>query len=361
MRCVFGRFYKERIFSMLLEQLGWNDFFARQLPQEGVAGRVAAANRERFLVWTAQGEIEVTVSGRHRHASSRWPSVGDWVVLRKNAPVIDTVLAPKSELSRKRPGKGLREQVLAANMDVLFIVSGLDHDYNPRRIERYLVLAEESGARPVILLNKADLAEELQLDLNRITEETEQLAPGAPVLTLSALTGSGLDTIPTLLTCGETAALIGSSGVGKSTILNRLLGEDRQRTTAVRANDQRGRHTTTRRELFVMPAGWLLMDLPGLRELQLWADPEQLDSSFDDIRRLAEGCRFRDCTHSSEPGCAVRAAELDSGRIANYHKLQRELAYLDRQNDPRAALEQKRKMKRIMRAYEKLQRRRPES
>jgi ribosome biogenesis GTPase len=346
---------------MLLEQLGWNDFFARQLSSGGVAGRVAAANREHFLVWTAEGEIEATVSGRHRHASSRWPSVGDWVVLRRNAPVIDAVLTPRTELSRKRPGKGLREQVLAANMDVLFIVSGLDHDYNLRRIERYLVLAAESGARPVVLLNKTDLADELALDVNRIIDQTEQLALATPVMAVSALTGYGIDAIRTLLARGETAALIGSSGVGKSTILNRLLGEERQRTTAVRAGDQRGRHTTTHRELFVMPEGWLLMDLPGLRELQLWADPEQLDSSFDDIQRLAEGCRFRDCTHSSEPGCAVRAAGLDSGRIANYHKLRRELAYLDRQNDSRAALEHKRKLKQIMRAYEKLQRRRPES
>ena len=346
---------------MLLEQLGWNDFFARQLYPNGIAGRVAARNREHFLVWTAEGEIEATVSGRHRHGASRWPSVGDWVVLRKNAPLIDAVLAPRTELFRKRPGKGLREQVLTANIDVLFIVSGLDHDFNPRRIERYLVLAAESVTRPVILLNKADLAEELGLDLNRVTADTRQLAPGMPVLALSALAGHGLDAIPALLARGETAALIGSSGVGKSTILNQLLGEDRQRTAAVRAGDQRGRHTTTRRELFVMPGGWLLMDLPGLRELQLWTDPEQLDSSFDDIQRLAEGCRFRDCTHSSEPDCAVRAAELDSGRLTNYHKLQRELAYLDRQNDSRAALEHKRKLKRIMRAYEKLQRRSPES
>jgi ribosome biogenesis GTPase len=346
---------------MLLEQFGWNDFFARQLSPGAVPGRVAAANREHFLLWTAEGEIEATVSGRHRHASSRWPSVGDWVVLRKNAPVIDGVLTPRTELSRKRPGKGLREQVLAANMDVLFIVSGLDHDYNPRRIERYLVLAGESGARPVILLNKTDLVTELALDLNRIIHETEQLALATQVMAVSALTGYGIDAIPTLLARGETAALIGSSGVGKSTILNRLLGEERQRTTDVRAGDQRGRHTTTRRELFAMPEGWLLMDLPGLRELQLWVDPEQLDSSFDDIQRLAGGCRFRDCTHSSEPGCAVRSAGLDSGRIANYHKLRRELAYLDRQNDSRAALEHKRKLKQIMRAYEKLQRRRPES
>jgi ribosome biogenesis GTPase len=346
---------------MLLEQLGWNDFFARQLSPDAVAGRIAAANREHFLVWTAEGEIEATVSGRHRHASSRWPAVGDWVVLRKNAPVIDAVLAPRTEISRKRPGKELRQQVLAANIDVLFIVSGLDHDYNPRRIERYLVLAGESGVRPVILLNKTDLADELALDLNRIVDETERLAPASLVLAISALSGYGLDALPTLLARGETAALIGSSGAGKSTILNRLLGEHRQRTAAVRAGDQRGRHTTTRRELFVMPEGWLLMDLPGLRELQLWADPEQLHSSFDDIRRLAEGCRFRDCTHSSEPGCAVREAELDSGRVANYHKLQRELAYLDRQHDPRSALEHKRKLKRIMRAYEKQQRRRPES
>jgi ribosome biogenesis GTPase / thiamine phosphate phosphatase len=345
---------------MFLEELGWNGFFAQQLTEASVVGRIAAQNRGHFLVWTAEGEIEATVSGRHRHSSLPWPCVGDWVVLRENAAVIDLVLSPRTRLSRKRPGKGPREQVLAANIDALFIVSGLDRDYNPRRIERYLVLAEESGARPVILLNKTDLVDEFAIDLNRVVHEAGQLGR-APVVAVSALNGSGLDAIPALLAPGETAALIGSSGAGKSTILNRLLGEDRQRTSAVRADDQRGRHTTTSRELFLMPGGWLLMDLPGLRELQLWVDPEQVDGSFDDIQRLAEGCRFRDCTHLSEPGCAVRAAGLDSGRIANYHKLQREVAYLDRKHDPLAAMQQKRKLKRIMHAHEKFQRRKPES
>lgn len=341
---------------MHLQQLGWRDFFARQLPAGTEFARVASASREHFLLWTEQGEVDAVVSGRLRHSATDWPSVGDWVVLRPNAPVIDAVLERRTVVSRKQPGKEMREQVLAANIDVLFIVSGLDRDYNPRRIERYLVLAQESGAQPAILLNKADLADELAVDLQGVIAETRQLSPGIPVLAVSALTGYGVDAVPTLLARGETAALIGSSGAGKSTILNRLLGEERQRTYAVSADDHRGRHTTTHRELFLMPGGWLLMDLPGLRELQLWADPEQVEESFDDIRQLAEQCRFRDCTHTSEPGCAVLNASLDSGRLANYHKMRRELAYLDRQSDPFSAREHKRKLKQLMRACEKQQR-----
>jgi len=337
---------------MFLRQLGWNDFFAKQL-LDGIPGRVASSNREHFLIWTEDGEVEASVRGRLRHSSSEysceWPCVGDWVVLRETAPVIDRVLDRKTKLSRKQPGKQMREQVLAANIDVLFIVSGLDRDYNPRRIERYLVLARESGERTVVLLNKADLAEELALNLDRILSETGRLAPGDPVLALSALSGDGLLALPALLAPGETAALIGSSGVGKSTILNRLLGQERQRTHVVRAADDRGRHTTTSRELFVMPGGWLLMDLPGLRELQLWADPEQVDGSFGDIQELARHCRFRDCTHTSEPGCAVQSAELDSGRLANYRKLQRELAYLDRKSDVRVEREEHSRWKAIER------------
>ncbi len=331
---------------MNLKQFGWNGFFASQLVA-GIPGRVASANHGRFLVWTETGEFEAGVTGSLRRTSSLWPAVGDWVVLRDHAQVIVKVLDRKTKLSRKQPEREVREQVLAANIDVLFIVSGLDRDYNERRIERFLVMAQESGARPVILLNKSDLAGELGLDLGRIVSRTQQLSPGAQVLTLSAKSDHGLDALPELLAPGETAALIGSSGVGKSTILNRLLGDERQRTCAVRAGDSRGRHTTTAREMFVMPGGWLLMDLPGLREVQLWASPEDLADSFDDIQALAPGCRFRDCAHAGGPGCAVEDAGLEPARLANYLKMQRELAHLERMADPRLARETRAKWKAI--------------
>jgi len=330
-----------------LDQFGWNDFFARQ-PWSGTPGRVLLVSRERFLVWTENGEIEAAISGKLRSDACIWPAVGDWVTLRDNhARVIDHVFERRTALARKQPGKQLREQVLATNIDLLFIVTAFDRDYNPRRIERYLALARQSGARSAIILNKSDHADELGIDVSAVIDQTQQLSPDTPVIPLSALTGDGLDTMPTLLSAAETAALIGSSGVGKSTILNHLLGEDRQHTHPVRSADQRGRHCTTHRELFIMPGGWLLMDLPGLRELQLWADPEQLDRSFDDILVLATRCRFRDCTHTGEPGCAVQGAQLDPGRMENYRKLQRELAYLDRQLDGRLAREERQRWKAI--------------
>jgi ribosome biogenesis GTPase len=291
------------------------------------------------LVWTEAGELDASVSGLLRRSSALWPAVGDWVVLRDDAPVIVKVLERTSKLSRKQPEREVREQVLAANIDVLFIVSGLDRDYNERRIERFLVMARESGARPVVLLNKSDLADELGLDLAEVVARTERLCTGVKVVPLSALSDHGLDALPAQLKPGETAALIGSSGVGKSTILNRLLGDERQRTNAVRSGDDRGRHTTTTRELFVMPGGWLLMDLPGLREVQLWASTEDLADSFEDIQELAGNCRFRDCAHAGEPGCAVGTAGLEPARLANYQKMQRELARLERKTDPRLAKE----------------------
>jgi ribosome biogenesis GTPase len=196
------------------------------------------------------------------------------------------------------------------------------------------------------LLNKADLAEELGLDLADVVARTARLSPGVQVLALSAKSDHGLDALPMQLKPGETAALIGSSGVGKSTILNRLLGDERQRTNAVSADD-RGRHTTTTRQLFVMPGGWLLMDLPGLREVQLWASTENLADSFDDIEALAAGCRFRDCAHAGEPGCAVGAAQVEPARLANYLKMQRELAHLESKIDPRLAKATRAKSKAI--------------
>ena len=334
---------------MQLEDLGWTSFFESQLAAlpigvpEGVPGRVASANHGRFLVWTAEGEVDASVGGGLRKAGGLWPAVGDWVVLRSDEAVIDVVLSRRTCVSRKQPEREVREQVLAANVDVLFIVSGLDHDYNPRRIERFLVMAQESGARPVVLLNKADLAPQLGLELDEVVGRVQQMSQSITVLAISARADGDLDALPAQLAAGETAALIGSSGVGKSTILNRLLGDERQRTTAVRAADSRGRHTTTTRQLFRMPGGWLLMDLPGLREVQLWSSAEQpaqnLEASFDDIQALAASCRFRDCTHTAEPGCAVTSASLDPARLANFQKMQKELAHLERKTNPRLAKE----------------------
>jgi ribosome biogenesis GTPase len=310
---------------------------------------VASVHRDHFTIWTTTGEVTATISGHLRHLNHDPPCVGDWVILREGS-VISEVLPRRTQLSRKEPGKRMREQVLAANMDLLFVVSGLDRDYNPRRLERYLVLAHESGARPVILLNKADLrahlAERDDLaddDLADIVRLTERHAPGVSVFALSALEQWGLDAIARTVEPGQTAALIGSSGAGKSTIVNALLGEARQRTTDVRDSDSRGRHTTTHRELIRMPGNWLLMDLPGLRELQLWADPERIDAAFSDIVELARQCRFRDCGHNQEPGCAVRDAVLDPERLRSYRKLQKELNFLELQTDIHRARELRKK------------------
>lgn len=264
----------------------------------------------------------------------------------RDGDVIWSVMPRRTKLSRKEPGARIREQVLAANLDALFLVSGLDGDYNLRRLERYLVMARESGARPVVLLNKADL----RGDLDEVVRATESVAAGVPVLAVSAITGAGMDSVCGQVGREETAALIGSSGVGKSAIVNALLGEERQRTSSVRESDSKGRHTTTHRELIRMPGDWLLMDLPGVREVQLWSDAERVDDAFEDIAELAAQCRFRDCSHEGEPGCAVRDGNFDPMRLRSYHKLKREGSFLERQNDWLLAKETRKKWNAIEKA-----------
>ena len=332
---------------MSLEKFGWNSYFETEflrVAEPGMEpGRVALADRELFVAWTESGELEATVSGRLRHSGSDWPTVGDWVVLEAGARIV-SVLPRQTTFSRKVPGVVTRAQVIAANVDVLFVVAGLDSDFNLRRLERYLLLARQSGARPVVVLNKSDL----RADAAEVAVRAAAL--GAPVVTTSALDGLGLQALAAHIAPRQTAALTGSSGVGKSTLLNRLLGFERQLVQEVRESDSRGRHTTVRRELFLTPKGWLIVDTPGLRELQLWAGAGSVDLAFADIAELAGQCRFRDCRHQGEPGCAVATGGIDEQRLASYSKLKREAAHLERQQNQRAALEEKRRIKKIHRA-----------
>jgi ribosome biogenesis GTPase / thiamine phosphate phosphatase len=347
---------------MLLPAFGWDEHRAREFEawadKAGVEpGRVAIEFNHIFRVIVEGGEIEVTTSGRLKHqASSRseLPAVGDWVVVRRRADQasgdIVAVLPRRSCFSRKAAGNVTDEQVVAANVDVAFIVMGLDADFNLRRLERYLLLARESGASPVILLTKTDLAADLPARMAEVTA----LASGVPVHALSPRRNEGLEQVTAYLRPGRTAALLGSSGVGKSTIINRLAGDEARRTREVRGSDSRGRHTTTHRELVTLPDGGLIIDTPGMRELQLWDVGEAVSETFDDIEMMTSGCRFTDCRHRNEPGCAVKAAVADgrlaSARLESYLKLQDEVAFLARQQDERAQLEEKRRSKVIHKA-----------
>jgi ribosome biogenesis GTPase len=338
--------------EVTLEDLGWNARFAAAfdaIRSEGLEpARVSLEHTHIYRVLTAGGERLARVAGRLRHAAAGradFPAVGDWVAIDNELggdARIRAVLPRSSRFSRRAAGNPTEEQVVAANIDVVFLVSGLDGDFNPRRIERYLVTAWDSGATPVILLNKADLV----ADPAAIAAEVGALAAGVPVHAISAKSHAAIDTVRGYVTRGRTAALLGSSGVGKSSIANALLGEDRLRTHEVRDSDSRGRHTTTGRQLVLLPGGGILIDTPGMRELQLWDTGEVVAGAFADVEALAANCRFRDCRHRTEPGCAVRAAVsagmLPETRLESFHKLQDEQSFQSEQQDERARLERKR-------------------
>ncbi|MEX0272535.1 ribosome small subunit-dependent GTPase A [Leptolyngbyaceae cyanobacterium UHCC 1019] len=343
---------------MNLEQLGWSDRYAHSLKpyceQTFAVGRVAVEYRQTYLLYTEQGEQLAEVSGKLRHQTTDlqdFPAVGDWVVIQSrptdHRATIHAILPRMSKFSRKVAGSKTEEQVIAANVDTVFLVSGLDGDLNLRRIERYLILAWESGANPVIVLNKADLC----LQVAQQVAAVEAIAIGVPVIALSAAQQQGMDALQPYLQSGQTIALLGSSGVGKSTIANQLNGEPIQTVQAVRQGDDRGKHTTTHRQLILLPSGALMIDTPGMRELQVWSGTEGLPETFPEIETLAQQCHFRDCQHQQEPGCAVQQAlvdgHLDQGRFLNYQKLQRELHYLTRKQDQRAALAEKERWKKI--------------
>lgn len=336
----------------MIEDFGWSqalqDAFAPHRARGWTPARVIAAHRDLWRIVAPFGEANARLTGRFAHHEANRPIVGDWVAVEPttgDAALIHALGPRVSALTRRDPGGGA--QALVANVDVALIAASLNADFNLRRLERYLVLARDGGVRPVIVLTKADLSR----DAAALTSAVAAIAGDAAVIVVSALRGEGLDAARAQLAPGATAALLGSSGVGKSTLINALAGRDLMRTGAIRADDDRGRHTTTHRELVRLPWGALVIDTPGLRELGLIADDAALGASFADVAALARGCRFADCSHEREPGCAVRAAlesgALDAARWRGFQKLQREIAYSERRDDPIAEAAERDRWKRI--------------
>jgi ribosome biogenesis GTPase / thiamine phosphate phosphatase len=347
---------------LTLASLGWGPFFEdafRPYREEGLLpARVAVQHRGGYVLLTEDGELEAEAA-RRLVRSGELAAVGDWVAVRRlseEQAIVEAVLPRRTVFSRKETMDRVGEQVVAANVDTVFLVSALGHDLNLRRLERYLTAGWDSGAEPVVVLTKSDLHPG---EVDEAVAAVEGIAFGVPVHAASNVTKEGLDALDRYLGPGRTVALLGSSGVGKSTLVNSLLGEERMATAAVREDDERGRHTTSHRELVQLPGGALLLDTPGMRELQLWVDEEALDTAFADVSELAAQCRFSDCTHDHEPGCAVAAAledgRLDPQRWASYRKLQAEIRALEIRQDKALRSEQRKRWRRFERSRRKVQ------
>lgn len=337
----------------MLEQFGWSDALQQQFITHAANGlipaRVIVQQRGLYEIVTEVGELTATLAGRLAHDAEDGglPVTGDWVAVQarpgEGSATIQHVLPRSTIFTRRASGPGApRGQVVAVNVDVALLAASMNADLNARRIERYLATAWESGAEPVVVLTKADICSDAE---DRLAE-IEAVAAGAPVLAVSSVTGAGLEALRGYLKPGQTAVLLGSSGVGKSTLVNALAGRQQMATQAIREDDARGRHTTTHRELVLLPSGALILDTPGMRELGLWDAGEGISTAFADVEALAAQCRFRDCGHDSEPGCAIVAAlesgDLDAGRWRAYGKLQRELEFQIGKEDPRVHAESRR-------------------
>ena len=348
---------------MNLEDLGWDDYFKTQLENHEIKNgmqpaRISQEHKGLYTLIDAEGEYLAEISGRMRYTavnSNDFPAVGDWVLARiyrnEDTAIIHSLLNRKNSLSRKavsgqksEQGK-TQEQILAANIDTVFLVNGLDSDFSLRRIERYMTSIYQNGMSPVIILNKTDLVNNPEDYIS----QAETIAFGVPVIPVCGLNSSGIDDLKRYINPGNTIVFLGSSGVGKSTIINRLFGMERQRVNSVRESDQKGRHTTTTRELMILPDGGIVIDTPGMREFQPWKSEEDTAGAFEDIEAIAIKCRFKNCRHESEPGCAVQEAlgkgDLDSGRYKNYNRMKREARYLETRMDGNAQMAEKKRWK----------------
>jgi ribosome biogenesis GTPase len=343
-----------------LKTMGWDRFFETHFQPYAAnsyaSGRIVSEYKHLYCVYSESGKVLGEIAGKLRHEAldrEDLPVVGDWVVIRP-APesgkvTIHAVLPRKSKFTRKMAGVRNEPQIVASNIDTVFLITSLNEDFNPRRIERYLIVAWESGARPIIILSKSDLCDETE---ERI-REIRSVASDVPIHALSVVRREGLDELTQYLKYGQTVALLGSSGVGKSTLINHLLGHEYLRVQETREQNGRGRHTTTHRELIVLPQGGLVLDTPGMRELQLWDGEGGLHIAFTDIETIASRCYFSDCRHQDEPQCAIREAlaegSIDAARYQSYEKLQKELTYLARKQDVRSAIAEKKRWKKLSR------------
>ena len=341
-----------------LKQYGWNDFFAAYFAEYAAKGlhaaRVSVEHRNYYELYSEFGELTAEKSGKLFYStddSNLLPAVGDWVVFKhipdENKAFITDVLPRKTKFSRKKAGSTTEEQIVAANVDTVFIISSLNQDLNMRRMERYMALAWDNNVKPVVLLSKADLCEDVFAKL----VEVQQRFQGVDVHIVSALQKAGIDELLKYFEGNQTIAVIGSSGVGKSTLINSMLDWEKMNVSEIGLYKDKGRHTTTHRELTLVPGGGLIIDTPGMREIQMWEGAEGLSELFEDIEKLVVECKFSDCKHESEPGCAVKGAiekgELDEGRFRSYKKLLSEVSYFERKQDKKAQLEEKKKWKKI--------------